>query len=837
MPERDLLTRGAQSRRLDAVTADPSRKLRRAHELRTSALLLIALLTTLAGLHIVLAGVNWWFISALLVIVLLTTTTMIRRSFGSERQYLPPLSAALVLVAIVTFFFAPQNALLGLIPTPTTVTDFGVLITEANQSIARQSIPATTVVPLLFLLCLGVGAIVIVADFLANTLRTPALAGIPLLVLLAVPSAVTVDATDPVVFVVAALIYLALLVPAISKPGRYALPLAGLIVIGALVVPLALPAVTPVQGTGSGFSTGINPVITLGQNLRQDVEHTVLTYRTRSGGPEYLKLVNIDNFSGSQWGPSGFTLDRRNTVGKIGPPPGLSPEVKTARETTTVSVEDLTSPWLPLPYPASTVSGLAGDWYWDPNGLVVRSPSRTAQNQQYEATTVTIQPTPAQLEAAGTTIPQNFARYLDLPGSMPAIIGATAQSIAGQAPSNYQKALLLQDYFRNGNFEYSETAPVADGYDGTSTRVIADFLTAKSGYCVHFASAMAVMSRSLGIPARIAVGFLPGTRSTNPSDGTNLYTVTSHNLHAWPELYFEGIGWTRFEPTVSRGSLPGYADVGSADVPTPVNSTAADALPRPAPGLVPPSAAPSQAPIAGPVNSGPTVETDFTALWVTSGFALLLLALLVPAARRAILRRRRLAALRRGAGSAIVAWNEVLETAEDLGIAIPNTATPRGTAQLLAAASSSTADGTKNASSSSALRGAGPREAPVLTFQQQTPSAALDRLRQALERHSYSSQSRASTTAASTTAASTTAASTSAASTTAASTTAASTSAASTTAMVSDVSAMAAVSALAGDVEAVIAELRAAAPPARRWRSILLPRSTWRRSRSARTPD
>ena len=804
MPERDLLTRGTRSSRPDAATAHPPFKLRRSHELRTSALLLIALLTTLAGLHIVLAGADWWFISALLVLVLLTTTTLIRRRFGSERQYLPPLSAALLLVAIVTFFFAPQNAILGFVPTPTTVSDFGILFTEANQSIARQSIPATTIVPLLFLLCLGVGAIVIVADFLANTLRTPALAGIPLLVLLAVPSAVTVDATDPVVFVLAALIYLALLVPARSKPGRYALPLAGLIVIGALVVPLALPAVTPVQGSGSGFSTGINPVITLGQNLRQDVEHTVLTYSTQSGGPEYLKLVNIDNFSGSQWGPSGFTLDRRNTVGQIGPPPGLSPEVKTARETTTVSVEDLTSPWLPLPYPASKVNGLAGDWYWDPTGLVVRSPSRTAQNQQYEATTIAIQPTPAQLEAAGTTIPQNFGRYLDLPGSMPAIIGATAQSIAGQAPSNYQKALLLQDYFRNGNFEYSETAPVADGYDGTSTQVIADFLAAKSGYCVHFASAMAVMSRSLGIPARIAVGFLPGTRSTNPADGTNLYTVTSHNLHAWPELYFEGIGWTRFEPTVSRGSLPGYADVGSADVPTPVNSTAADALPRPAPGVVPPSAAPSQAPIAGPVDSRPTLETDFTPLWVTAGFGLLLLASLVPAASRAILRRRRLAVLRRGAGSAIVAWNEVLETAEDLGIAIPNTATPRGTAQVLAAASTSAA-GAKDAFSGSVSRGAFSPEAPGLTVQQQTPSAALDRLRQALERHSYSSQSRTGTAMASTTA---------------------------TEPAVSTLTATA-----AGDVETVIAELRSAAPPVRRWRSILMPRSTWRRFRSAGTLD
>ena len=66
----------------------------------------------------------------------------------------------------------------------------------------------------------------------------------------------------------------------------------------------------------------------------------------------------------------------------------------------------------------------------------------------------------------------------------------------------------------------------------------------RKGYCVHFASAMAVMARTLSIPSRVAVGFLPGTQ-----DEQGTWTVSLRDAHAWPELYFEGVGWVRFEPT------------------------------------------------------------------------------------------------------------------------------------------------------------------------------------------------------------------------------------------------------------------------------------------------
>ena len=96
-------------------------------------------------------------------------------------------------------------------------------------------------------------------------------------------------------------------------------------------------------------------------------------------------------------------------------------------------------------------------------------------------------------------------------------------------------------------------APVDDGYDGDGFEVIAEFLEKKSGYCVHFSSAMAILARMAGIPARISLGYLPGDRVVG-ADTRLSYTVGTDDLHAWPELYFSGVGWVPFEPTPGAGS-------------------------------------------------------------------------------------------------------------------------------------------------------------------------------------------------------------------------------------------------------------------------------------------
>src|SRR5699024_1469363 len=104
-----------------------------------------------------------------------------------------------------------------------------------------------------------------------------------------------------------------------------------------------------------------------------------------------------------------------------------------------------------------------------------------------------------------------------------------------------------QAYFRGDDFEYSLDAP-----EKASGDAISDFLSDKKGYCVQFSSAMTIMARTMGIPARIGVGFAGGEED----DGG--YDVSMQDSHAWPELYFEGAGWVRFEPTPGgpAGDLP-----------------------------------------------------------------------------------------------------------------------------------------------------------------------------------------------------------------------------------------------------------------------------------------
>jgi transglutaminase-like putative cysteine protease len=654
----------------------------RGQQWKVSGAILLATLATLTGLHVILEGIGWWLQLGVLSALVLASAAVVRHL--TARRFLPPIVAALVLVAALTLFFAPGTAFLGIVPTAESFGRFRALIDAAVVSINQQALPAVANIPITFLLCIGVGALTWLADLVALSLRSPALAGIPLVVLLAVPSAVAIDSTDPFTFVAAAIAYLLLLRSAVPRrlTGTTA-SLAAVIVVGTMIVPLVLPSVTPAEVTGSGLSTGVNPVLTLGNDLRQDVDHTVLDYSTTSGDGHYLRLVSVDKFVGSSWGPDNFSVDRGNTTGKLGNAPGLSVGVARTTEVSYIDVKTLTTPWLPLPYPTTTVSGLVGDWYWDPTGLVVRSPSQTADGETYRALSLTIAPTPAQLEAAGTSVPPGFSRFLDLPGDLPSIISSTAKSVAGGAANNYEKALLLQDYFRGGDFAYSETAPAKGGYDGTGMKVVAAFLTAKAGYCIHFASAMAVMARSLGIPSRIAVGFLPGTRVGLDSLGRPEFAVTSHDLHAWPELYFDGIGWTRFEPTPGRGDVPSYADQSLADVPVPVNSQPASTVPSA-------SARPSASAVPNAHDSSSSTEANGssgggTASWIWAASILLLgaIGLALPGPARGVQRNRRVRSLRGGTAPAVTAWREVLQSAHDFGVVIPETATPREAEALL----------------------------------------------------------------------------------------------------------------------------------------------------------
>ena len=128
-----------------------------------------------------------------------------------------------------------------------------------------------------------------------------------------------------------------------------------------------------------------------------------------------------------------------------------------------------------------------------------------------------------------------------------------ARRVVGTPGSPYEAVLALETWFRQkGGFRYVERPPKVPGAP------LVSFVTrTKAGYCQHYAGAMAVMLRMLGIPARVAVGFTSGTY-----DGQR-WTVTDHDAHAWVEAWFRGYGWVPFDPTPGRGTFGGSYSVAS----------------------------------------------------------------------------------------------------------------------------------------------------------------------------------------------------------------------------------------------------------------------------------
>jgi transglutaminase-like putative cysteine protease len=164
---------------------------------------------------------------------------------------------------------------------------------------------------------------------------------------------------------------------------------------------------------------------------------------------------------------------------------------------------------------------------------------------QYEAESQLPDIDADELRLAPNTVPPDFDKYLTLP-PLDSRIAKLADEVTVSAPSNYDKTVALEHYLST-HFGYTLTLPRNFTQDP-----VANFLfERKMGHCEYFASAMAVMLRSLHIPSRIVTGF----RGGEYNDLTGQYVVRASDAHSWVEAYFPGSGWISFDPTPA-GSLP-----------------------------------------------------------------------------------------------------------------------------------------------------------------------------------------------------------------------------------------------------------------------------------------
>ncbi|WP_410538909.1 transglutaminaseTgpA domain-containing protein [Streptomyces sp. KL2] len=668
-----------------------------------------ATLAAACALLPLVAPAGWLFQAALLLGVQSAVGTVVRRMTPAG----PPAVAAQAVVSLLllTLVFVRDDAVLGVLPGPDAVEAFGALLAQGTADVGRFSIPAPVTDGIRLLLVGGVVVIGLLVDVLAVTYRAAAPAGLPLLALYSVAAGLSPEGGSRLWFLCAAGGYLLLLLaegrdrlsrwgrvfgggPGTARSGGAAPPSVrngrriGAVALGiALVVPAVLPslggglleAARQGRGTGGGGGTvsAVNPLVALQDSLNQPDNRTVLTYTTdaESTSDMYLRIVALDRFDGTSWRPS----ERRITdlPRPLPPAPGLSPSVGTERVTTSFRAAGwYAQNWLPMPYPAAEVR-IDGRWRFEPEGrTLVGDRGQTTRGVRYEVDSLVVRPTARQLSDAPAPSPQIIEEYTGVPESLPSVVAETARNVTEGASSDYERAVRLQDWFSSqGGFRYDTQVKA-----GSGSAAIARFLEDREGFCVHFAFSMAAMARTLDIPARVAVGFTAGA-----SDGGGGMAVGLQDAHAWPELYFEGVGWTRFEPTPSRGSVPEYTrpDLPSPeqpDVPEPRPDDSAQPLPEPSeseecvPGQVREECGAAAAPQDDGAAGGFPVGR---ALLVAAPVLLAAGILALPALWRGRVRSRRLAGGGDPGAHALAAWRETTDSAWDLGVPPQESATPR----------------------------------------------------------------------------------------------------------------------------------------------------------------
>ena len=298
--------------------------------------------------------------------------------------------------------------------------------------------------------------------------------------------------------------------------------------------------------------------------------------------------------------------------------------------------------------------------------------------------------------APATPSAELLAPYVAVPEQDRAVQDAATEAIetAGAAGADdATRAAALAAWFHGNGFVYDESAPGsfdgagADGGGDASSAAASEgpmttvnaFLTERRGYCIHYAAAFTLMARSLGIPTRIAIGYASqaaggdaGTDADADAGATDAAArtfVSGRDLHAWPEVWIDDVGWVAFEPTpggagARADAAPAPSDSSSSASPTAPAGSRTDAAPS-----APASSGASGAPGAPDGRPGPAEGFGLRPVpLLLALIAVCALALALPGAVRwrQRRRRRRLAAV--GGAPACAAWEEVLATAVDLGL-------------------------------------------------------------------------------------------------------------------------------------------------------------------------
>ncbi len=312
----------------------------------------------------------------------------------------------------------------------------------------------------------------------------------------------------------------------------------------AALVPLLVPgfgskAIFDISSTSSADRVRIDPLVSIKASLNR--KDPVEVFQVTSAEPSYWRMMALPDFDGVTWRPD---YTREGTSVTPGTTLSTAPLGSRSIDQTFQVSSDLDLPWLPVAYPPQTVEVPGVSVNFDAETGTALLGGGLDAGTVYRATSFSVQPTPEQLAAVVFPFTPDV-RYTALPEDLPSGIREIALDWTAGATNDYERILAIQDRLSDTTvFTYSQDVPARD-----DSFTLLDFLTrTQTGFCQQFASAMGVMLRSLGIPARLAEGYTPGT--LDPESGTR--HVTSHELHVWVEVLFPTYGWLSFEPTPGR---------------------------------------------------------------------------------------------------------------------------------------------------------------------------------------------------------------------------------------------------------------------------------------------
>lgn len=425
------------------------------------------------------------------------------------------------------------------------------------------------------------------------------------------------------------------------------------------------------RGRGNGGVTEVvSPLVDIRARLTNRSDRKL--FEVRASAESYWRVSALAEFDGTIWGLPERPL--QSTDEALGRPRRGAEELR--QRITIIDLGGSLVPAAPDPFQASGPTDLR--WVAETSTLVTVD-SKLERGDVIDVVSASPRFEPGVL-AAATATDAGDPIFLGLPDNLPDVVAETAAQVTVGSTSAYDSALLLQEWFRT-EFDYS-----LEVQSGHGNNAIENFLRDRIGYCEQFAGTYAAMMRTLEIPARVAVGFTSGTQ-TSPG----VYSVLGKNAHAWPEVWFDGVGWVAFEPTPGRGA-PGaenYTGLEPQQDTSGVDNTSGEAAPLDVPASTVPRGAVEQqfdpnfpGGFADPTGADqPTVEATSTdrsdrRIWFV--VALLAALAVVPTVVRRI-RARRTGSIEHQLGRI---WTRSCEALADAGVPVASSQTPLETAAV-----------------------------------------------------------------------------------------------------------------------------------------------------------